>query len=367
MSFVPERLKDVRIRNGHTTEALAKQCGVSKQVISKYETGQAIPSEDVLQKIVAYYGLSRRYVTKENILPKERSDVFYRKTARMPKRELDSVQVSMKWLYEIIAAVKESQPLPSVFLPSVENDFSIEKKALILRQKWGLGLAPIADLADVLEKQGVHLFTTHLEDIKIDGYSQLIGKEAIIVLNQDRGSLARKNFSLAHEMGHLMLHTNEEFDGSLQKEEQADDFAGCFLMPETAFRRDVQEMIRINVESLKELSEKWYVSPQAVLERCFKLDMLGKNLEESKARRQALFQRLNQREYFELQTVRMCSIENALRKIDADEQMRKNFLESVCIPVYEIQKLCQLPNIFEKGLVETESVDDIDGVQLSFV
>lgn len=367
MSFIPERLREVRIRNGHTTDALAKQCGVTKQVVSKYETGQTIPSANVLQKIVEYYDLPVSYLVKENILPAERSAVFYRVKARMSQRELDSVQVSLKWLYEIITAVREIQPLLPAVIPFVGNCLTTEEKAQAVRRAWGLDMGPIDDLADVLKRQGIHLFTAQMKDAKIDGYSQLIGKEPIIILNQDRGSLARKNFSLAHEVGHLMLHVNDEFDGSQEREDQADEFAGCFLLPEITFRREAGRLMRINAENIKILSKRWHVSPQAVVERCFKLNMLGDNLEEAMAHRQMLFRKLNPKGIFETQKVRICSLENALRKIDSDEQMRTEFLDRVCLPVHEIQNLCQLPGIFEKGSGVSGSVDDMDGVQLSFV
>lgn len=237
MGFIPERLREVRIRNGHTTDVLAKKCGVSKQVVSKYETGQTIPSAEVLQKIVECYDLPVAYLVKENILPAKTSDIFYRKKERSTKRELESVRVSLKWLYEIIVAAKEHLLLPSATIPTVGDCLTMEEKAQAIRKAWGMDMRPITDLADVLNRQGFYLFTSYMDDAKVDGYSQVIGKEAIIILNQDRGSLARKNFSLAHEIGHLILHANKEFDGSQKMEDQADEFAGCFLMPEILFVR----------------------------------------------------------------------------------------------------------------------------------
>lgn len=365
MGFVPERLKDIRIKHGHTTEDLARQCNKTKQAISKYETGQATPSEDVLKKIVEVYSLSAGYLTKENILPEEKSAVFYRRTKRTPDRVFENVQINLKWLYEIIVAAGELYPLPLATLSFLEDYSSAEEKAQVLREAWGLGMEPIDDLGAVIEQHGFYLFTAKMEEAKVDGYSQLIGGYPIIILNQDRGSIARKCFSLAHEVAHLVMHAREKFDGNQQKEEQADEFAGCFLMPEAALRRDMQDIIRINAETMKMLGEKWHVSPQAVVERCFMLNLLGKNTEESKAHRQSLLQKLNRKADYVPQEVRFCSLENVLRRIDSDEEMREKFLGKVCLPIYEIQNVCQLSSIFEKGTEQAENVEDMDGIQLS--
>ncbi len=367
MGFSPERLKDIRIKHGHTTAFLAEKCNVSKQAVSKYETGQAIPSADVLRLIVEVYALPAGYLTKENMLPAERTDVFYRKNDRTPNKELEGVRVRLKWLYEILMAAGQIYPLQPVKIPFLGNFMLMEEKAQALRRVWGLGDGPIDDLAVTLEKNGFYLFTARMGDVKIDGYSQLIGRYPIIILNQDRGSLARKNFSLAHELGHLIMHIYEKFDGEQEKEEQADEFAGCFLLPEITFRKDVQDLMRINAESVKVLGQKWHVSPHAVVERCFKLNMLGKNPEESNAHRQSLLQRFNKKDYYMAEEMKICSLQNILLKIDADRYMRREFLDSVRLPVREIQDLCQIPMIFGEDMGATENVDDMDGIQLSLV
>lgn len=48
MKFLPERLRDIRILKGYTVEYVASQLGVTKQAVSKYETGRMIPSSDAM-------------------------------------------------------------------------------------------------------------------------------------------------------------------------------------------------------------------------------------------------------------------------------------------------------------------------------
>lgn len=55
MKFLPERLRDIRILKGYTVEYVASQLGVTKQAVSKYETGRMIPSSDVLNRIADFF------------------------------------------------------------------------------------------------------------------------------------------------------------------------------------------------------------------------------------------------------------------------------------------------------------------------
>lgn len=53
--ILPERLRDIRILKGYTVEYVASQLGVTKQAVSKYETGRMIPSSDVLNRIADFF------------------------------------------------------------------------------------------------------------------------------------------------------------------------------------------------------------------------------------------------------------------------------------------------------------------------
>lgn len=367
MGFSPERLKDIRVLNGYTVEAVAEQLGVTKQAVSKYETGQAIPSADVLTKIITLFSLPTGYLTKDEVLPKKQSAIFYRRNQRTPNRELEKAKVNLKWFYEMIEASKEVCTVPSLDIPHFPEAFSIEEKAQKLREFWGIGEQPINDMAVLLERHGFYLFTISLENRKIDGYSQFIGEFPIIILNLNKGSKARKNFSLAHELGHLILHSEIDEINSDKMEEEADVFAGCFLMPQSALEKDI---IRIDAENFVALGEKWHVSPQAVLERCGELGLLEQNQGERKAHMAYLYQKLNKmKNYYVAEEKNVCSLKKILETIDAADDKRGKFLNKLCFPVQEIQRLCQMPTIFENyiKIEKVENAGDIDGVQLSFM
>lgn len=57
-----ENLRKLRKGRGMTQSELGGQAGLSKAVISKYETGLGYPSFDVLIRIAQYFGVSTDYL-----------------------------------------------------------------------------------------------------------------------------------------------------------------------------------------------------------------------------------------------------------------------------------------------------------------
>lgn len=117
---------------------------------------------------------------------------------------------------------------------------AIQKKADDLRQQLGLTEYPI--------KAG-EIIKTHFHDKILLAYYPMRGDSDaftyyhqdldmyLIIINKDRTTkkwLKRLNFSLAHELGHIILdHKRFYIHKNSQpfQEEEADEFAGQFLMP----------------------------------------------------------------------------------------------------------------------------------------
>lgn len=56
------RLKTLRLRKNMTQEQLAQKLGLTKSVISAYETGLRLPSYDILIHIARIYNVSTDYL-----------------------------------------------------------------------------------------------------------------------------------------------------------------------------------------------------------------------------------------------------------------------------------------------------------------
>lgn len=61
-----EKLYELRKKGGLSQEQLAEQLGVSRQAVSKWESGKAIPESDTLVSISEYFHVTLDYLMKEN-------------------------------------------------------------------------------------------------------------------------------------------------------------------------------------------------------------------------------------------------------------------------------------------------------------
>ena len=113
------------------------------------------------------------------------------------------------------------------------------------RKVWKLGMGPISDVVLTLENAGVIFSRDEIGYLRMDGvshWSQLDNRPYVFVA-ADKANGIRNRFDAAHELGHLVLHRNIDEKTFKQHykeiEQQADLFAGCFLLPAESFSSEV--------------------------------------------------------------------------------------------------------------------------------
>lgn len=103
-----------------------------------------------------------------------------------------------------------------------------------------------------------------------EGRILMNGNSGIISLNSTINNLKRNNFTIAHEIGHFILHKELAFFSDNQEtlsewhkkgpqETQANEFASELLMPSDSFRSKVQEK-KLNLSLIEEVSSYFNVS-----------------------------------------------------------------------------------------------------------
>ncbi|WP_346769423.1 ImmA/IrrE family metallo-endopeptidase [Planctomonas sp. JC2975] len=119
----------------------------------------------------------------------------------------------------------------------------------------------------------------------VDAFSVVIVDRPIIITTPRRSeNVFRHRFSIAHEIGHLLLHGDAvEYSAAIEKE--ADEFAAAFLTPAAAMDAALPQ--RLDLAALDRLGRTWGVSPQSLVRRMVER---GRTTESS-ARR--AYQRLN--------------------------------------------------------------------------
>jgi Zn-dependent peptidase ImmA (M78 family) len=130
-------------------------------------------------------------------------------------------------------------------------------------------------LGEFLEEQGIKVMQRPLE-ASVSGMMchvrrQQDGQVPVIVVNaNDNGE--RQRFTLAHELGHLVLKVHADLD----EEKAAHRFAGALLMPAEALRKEVGEhRTAISLGELIQLKRVFGVSVQMIAYRCKDIGILG--------------------------------------------------------------------------------------------
>ncbi len=132
--------------------------------------------------------------------------------------------------------------------------------ASLLRAMWGLGTKPLPNLVQLAESRGVRVFTLPPFADVVDAYS-IWRDDVPYVFLARRKTPERIRFDVAHEIGHLVLHSNEPGE-TTEQEREADAFASEFLMPEAG----LDEYVRFNatVPELLKVRDFFKVSAMAL-------------------------------------------------------------------------------------------------------
>lgn len=160
---------------------------------------------------------------------------------------------------------------------------AIRQKAVRILKEMGVVSAPV-DVEGVASFLGIDVRKNPTKD-EISGFLfKQAGAKAVIGINSLHHT-NRQRFTLSHEIGHYVLHPQEEMHvdkfvlqfrdsksskGEDELEKEANRFAAELLMPKEFLVRDVQEIGLQDLhddEAVKQLAKKYEVSVQAMTTR----------------------------------------------------------------------------------------------------
>lgn len=277
-----QRIQRARKALGLSLRELGEQISLSHAAIKKYEHNEMTPSSDVLIKLakalqvrIEYFFRPAAFVLK---------NIQYRKHADLSKRYLGIVTA------QILDKIERRIELENLFpnsplqlfslkaLPKAINKLEdIEELANLIRNQWNLGLDPLPDMIDVFEKQGIKIFEIENEQYSnIDGFCAEVNEMPVIVISQYRPG-DRQRFTLAHELGHLVL--DNRLSSKLDIELCCNRFAGAFLLPKQSLI-DLLGSHRNSIEprELSLLKQEFGISMTSILHRAEDLGIISNSL-----------------------------------------------------------------------------------------
>jgi len=278
--MVGKRIAQARKSASLSLRSLAEKVGVSQTTISKYEKEQSTPDSAMLIKLAKALGVKVAYFFKVD-RGVTLSNLEYRKR-KVSKKELESIKskvinlvekrLELESLYPKAKSIKFEVPkgLPEY----IKFQYNIDEVALKLREIWNLGEDPIADLSEILESKGIKIFMID-ESAKnnFDGLAGLANGEQIITISKDWTG-DRQRFTLAHELGHLILEGR--LDSKIDEERASDRFAGAFLLPEKALKEKLGEKRKsLEIAELAMIKAEFGVSMQVVFIRANQVKIIS--------------------------------------------------------------------------------------------
>jgi len=265
--FNPEMLILARESRGLMQKDFAPASGISQGELSKIEAGLKEPTEDLVGRFASQLRYSRElFFIHERVRGSSSNCPYYR------KRKSASLHTIRQAL--AIANVRRIQISRLLISGNAELDpqnhfkrIDIEEHpggasniARTVRAMWTLPPGPVQNLIGTVEDAGGIVFRCDFGSTKIDAMSQWVqGLPPMFFVNQDI-PCDRMRWTLAHEVGHVLMHSLP----TENIEQEANEFAAEFLMPE----RDIKPYLaELSLPKLAALKPHWKVSMNALLKR----------------------------------------------------------------------------------------------------
>ena len=272
-AFNPSRLRLARQRRALTRTRLAERSGVSLRSLTNYENGSITPSDEMIRRIADALSTPPGFFARETMDNIPTTAVSFRKLSKASAARRDAVLADARLTVEFFGIIESRFRLPSPQIPVLDG-FAPENAAEIVRRRWSLGDRPIKNMVHLLEAKGVRFAALNHEHDDIDAFCLIRDGTPYIFLNTSK-SAERQRFDVAHELGHLVLHGEQEMrlDESKKRETEANRFAASLLMPDSGVFS--QSMRNASVDRILAARSFWTVSAMAMTHRLHELDLLS--------------------------------------------------------------------------------------------
>lgn len=277
MTFNGERLRLLRQFHDLTQTELGGRVAVSQATIADYERDKKEPSLEVLHALASALRVEPKFFDSLGDDSFQEDEYNFRRKLSATERLKKKVAAQASLLAIIAKQLGKHVEMPAFNFPAftVTSLEEIEAVAEATREHWGLGLeGPIHSMTRVLEHAGAITVSADEDTAeKVDAFSRY-GDVSIVVLNWRKGSGSRSFFDAAHEAAHGVLHRTGAPITLERKEEEADRFAGAFLMPRKPFTRDWWSGGGMEWENLLALKRRWGTSIQAIVVRAYQIGLM---------------------------------------------------------------------------------------------
>jgi Zn-dependent peptidase ImmA (M78 family)/DNA-binding XRE family transcriptional regulator len=265
----PEMLVVARESRGLTQKELADRLSISQANVSKFESGILSVSDELLEQIATALGYPKAFFRQyDQVYGYGSSCLYHRKRQSLPAHqlrriiaELNVLRMQVSRLLRGVEVETESR-FYRMDLGDYEN--CPELIAQLVRKSWNLPSGPVQNLTRTIESCGGIVVRWSFGTNKIDAVSQWVPNMPPLFFVNSEVPGDRLRYTLAHEVGHLIMHHVP----TPNLENEADRFAAEFMMPSADI---ASQLSPLPLQKLAHLKPYWMVSMAALARRAFDL------------------------------------------------------------------------------------------------
>jgi Zn-dependent peptidase ImmA (M78 family) len=213
-------------------------------------------------------------------------DINFPKNSRVSAKQQDFVIQAFKEIQRISAVLAEAPVrLKRVGIPVAEHrrtlsEYDLDLLAGDIRQAYGLDSdAPIRNVTRMMERAGIAIASMSApfgNDTLLEGHCGMSHWSA----RSPRASVGfvtgmagdRQRFTLAHEFGHIVLHSRRRVSDPKQRQREADYFAGALLLPRLCAQEDIAESLTLR--GYMGIKAKFGIPIHAIVTRAQRLGLI---------------------------------------------------------------------------------------------
>ena len=264
-----------RESRGWNQVELAEKIGMSATNLSKIERNDIGIQKEVLETIADKTSFPIQFFYQPGtILPENLS---FRKRETVAQKLITPINAQVNIIrrhiqFLTMALNKQTLSFPSFAVTDKQTPDKIANK---LRQLWNIESIVINNLTRTIEDHGIVISSFDFGTERVDSRSILTDDKLPIIFFNKKLLGDRQRFTLAYELGQLIMHTFNSVSPERDISHEANQFAAEFLMPAKYIKEDFKDGITIPI--LGELKRKWKVSMIALLYRADDLGLVTPN------------------------------------------------------------------------------------------
>lgn len=265
---------------------------VSTTAVERYENGIMFPESDIIMiTLAAALKTNIGNLLRPFTVNVDCSKFEFRKKSKLGKKAQEAIKLKIQQRIEKYVEMERivgEEPSFDVNFSNVivRTHEDARRVAIMLREKWQLGMGPIAQPIHVMESHGVKIIEVKEDPELFDGTSNVVEGIPVVVLNSNddptpnpkhQNNQERRYLTGWHELGHKVMNIPDDVEDKM-REELCNVFANEMLIPSQTFisifgaKRQM-----ISSWELKDVQKEFGISVRALMKKAEQLGVVTKN------------------------------------------------------------------------------------------